>query len=213
MWSRLHSSQFTSAQPKHFLALEAVIIHFLLTRFIDSLKLLNEVHWSFFCRIIYLTLSPVHLPQPESQCVILFSIWKPVPSPLNVQSFLALDRTFFPLQLCTLAHSLRRSCPTTVVNTVVVDEADCLYQGEGFIGFSTVNGETKCACSSSTSSVSYSFLAHHNIKRLRSVREPWKISVIWGSQTRRLFQFSSLCHSWPLDRTQKTRTSPSVHPQ
>ena len=44
-------------------------------------------------------------------------------------------------------------CPTTVVNTVVVDEADCLYQGKGLVGFSSYAGESKCSCSSSVDSV------------------------------------------------------------
>ncbi|ORY75342.1 hypothetical protein BCR35DRAFT_306322 [Leucosporidium creatinivorum] len=38
-------------------------------------------------------------------------------------------------------------CPSTVVNTVVVDETDCSASDKGAIGISNVDGEEKCACS------------------------------------------------------------------
>ncbi|GAA5915798.1 hypothetical protein JCM5296_003565, partial [Sporobolomyces johnsonii] len=43
------------------------------------------------------------------------------------------------------------SCPSTVVNTVVVDEADCYNSEKGSIGIVTVDGESKCGCSADAS--------------------------------------------------------------
>lgn len=58
---------------------------------------------------------------------------------------------------CYLAPLTARSeCPTTVVNTVVVDEADCLYHGQGLIGFNSgADGQNRCACSTATNDVSF----------------------------------------------------------
>ncbi|GAA5843530.1 hypothetical protein JCM11251_001647 [Rhodosporidiobolus azoricus] len=39
-------------------------------------------------------------------------------------------------------------CPSTVVNTVVVDEDDCYNSEKGSIGITVVDGEAKCSCAS-----------------------------------------------------------------
>ncbi|KAK4052970.1 hypothetical protein OIO90_004094 [Microbotryomycetes sp. JL221] len=46
---------------------------------------------------------------------------------------------------CGIISCQGSECPSTVVNTVVVDETDCA--GKGQIGISSVDGEDKCACS------------------------------------------------------------------
>ncbi|KAK4333089.1 Asparagine-linked glycosylation protein 2 [Rhodotorula toruloides] len=48
---------------------------------------------------------------------------------------------------CGVVACSGSDCPTTVVNTVAVDENDCYNSEKGSIGVVTVDGEAKCGCS------------------------------------------------------------------
>ncbi|KAL8293040.1 hypothetical protein RQP46_000734 [Phenoliferia psychrophenolica] len=62
-------------------------------------------------------------------------------------SILDLDTGAFTAS-CGIVSCIGSDCPSTVVNTVVVDGDDCLFSGKGALGFISIDGEAKCACSS-----------------------------------------------------------------
>ncbi|GAA5896568.1 hypothetical protein JCM6882_005730 [Rhodosporidiobolus microsporus] len=62
-------------------------------------------------------------------------------------SVLDLESGSFTASCGTVACS-GGDCPSTVVNTVVVDEDDCYNSEKGSIGITVVDGEAKCSCAS-----------------------------------------------------------------
>ncbi|KAI5476056.1 hypothetical protein MNV49_000485 [Pseudohyphozyma bogoriensis] len=62
-------------------------------------------------------------------------------------SILDLDSGSFTAE-CGIISCEGSACPTTVVNTVVVDDTDCFTSGKGNLGYSTIDGVSHCACSS-----------------------------------------------------------------
>ncbi|GAA5959442.1 hypothetical protein JCM21900_003757 [Sporobolomyces salmonicolor] len=52
---------------------------------------------------------------------------------------------------CGVVACSGASCPSTVVNTVVIDETDCYTGDKGSIGIITVDGESRCGCSAGPS--------------------------------------------------------------
>lgn len=126
----------------------------------SSMHSLHFFYW--FYRIICptllhaLPLLPVESPSATRSWIFLRErSLRPVPSSP------ALMGEFYPLMsflasinrlLCVLTTShppwLPYSrCPSTVVNTVVVDDEECSTAGRGFLGYSTYDGEAKCSCS------------------------------------------------------------------
>ncbi|KAK4704900.1 hypothetical protein P7C70_g1308, partial [Phenoliferia sp. Uapishka_3] len=61
-------------------------------------------------------------------------------------SVLNLDTGAFTAS-CSIVACQGSECPTTVVNTVIVDDEDCFTSGKGALGYVTIDGESKCACS------------------------------------------------------------------
>ncbi|GAA5905123.1 uncharacterized protein JCM6883_004973 [Sporobolomyces salmoneus] len=62
-------------------------------------------------------------------------------------SVLNLDTGSFAAS-CGIVSCSGADCPTTVVNSVVVDQDDCFNSEKGAIGIVTVDGESKCGCAS-----------------------------------------------------------------
>ncbi|GAA6016962.1 hypothetical protein JCM11491_006926 [Sporobolomyces phaffii] len=62
-------------------------------------------------------------------------------------SVLNLDTGSFAAS-CGVVSCSGSDCPTTVVNSVVVDQDDCYNSEKGAIGIVTVDGESKCGCAS-----------------------------------------------------------------
>ncbi|GAA5850097.1 hypothetical protein JCM3766R1_005281 [Sporobolomyces carnicolor] len=62
-------------------------------------------------------------------------------------SVLNLDTGSFSAS-CGVVSCTGADCPTTVVNSVVVDQDDCFNADKGLIGIVTVDGESKCGCAS-----------------------------------------------------------------
>ncbi|GAA5990394.1 hypothetical protein JCM5350_003682 [Sporobolomyces pararoseus] len=62
-------------------------------------------------------------------------------------SVLNLDTGSFSAS-CGVVSCSGADCPTTVINSVVVDQDDCFNSEKGAIGIVTVDGESKCGCAS-----------------------------------------------------------------
>ncbi|GAA5875589.1 hypothetical protein JCM16303_000676 [Sporobolomyces ruberrimus] len=62
-------------------------------------------------------------------------------------SVLNLDTGSFTAS-CGVVSCSGADCPTTVINSVVVDQDDCYNSEKGSIGIVTIDGESKCGCAS-----------------------------------------------------------------
>lgn len=100
---------------------------------------------------------PVNCPLTVNPSATRFSTSTLEVSPRHAESFPAPERKFFCFSLSCTVHrealltaSLTPSsdCPTTVINSVVVDQDDCFNSEKGAIGIVTVDGESKCGCAS-----------------------------------------------------------------
>ncbi|GAA5844333.1 hypothetical protein JCM5353_008462 [Sporobolomyces roseus] len=70
-------------------------------------------------------------------------------------SVLDLDTGSFAAS-CGVVSCSGSDCPTTVVNSVVVDQDDCYNSEKGSIGIVTIDGESKCGCASDSNPEDFS---------------------------------------------------------
>ncbi|GAA5931841.1 uncharacterized protein JCM15063_001583 [Sporobolomyces koalae] len=73
-------------------------------------------------------------------------------------SVLNLDTGSFAAS-CGVVSCSGADCPTTVVNSVVVDQDDCFNSDKGAIGVVSIDGEAKCGCASDSNPADFTACA------------------------------------------------------